>query len=812
MAGIMQCIGGLLWGKCMDRGEITEQLWGLPVDALVAISVRAGLRVLPWLALSKNRQVLGAWNLVDRAKHLLAVFLAYDVGLMTVWAEQAFDLENVARGRCRATNYAADSIAEDDAYDSVRVVSYSIAAAIDDISQFLGGAPSYTFAAIGEASVRDATSSISVALAFVARYVGSEVVNFDFQYKHDIYCSKKYGASKLIEEPLWHHSTPKAWHKQLSKFQAAVTVLDIDFDFWLGWYDDLCQGKPIDFDLQKQRVFLPESILDQTPQQINAYITSISQGLLAGPLNRVRTIFIGDGEAGKTSLIRVLYGEPVVEGIEPKTPGIAIREWPVPATPIKASFWDFGGQVMVHATHQLFLRESCLYVLLVSAREKEKATERAEYWLEHVKSFGKGAPVLIVANKADKEPVRLDESLLLDKYPGMIKGFFQLACTEAKGAFRNQFQQFHQAFCQQLQKVGLHQVQFQKAHFEVLQNLRQRTPQQAFLTHLDYAALCAEHRVDAHSALDSAWLLDILDKLGVIVHFPDMEEVDEYILNPRWLTYGVYTLMYSAQARMTRKQAIALLAANPVEDHEGNKLSYPASKCRIIFEAMRRYKLCYFLPRDPDQLIIPALLPSDIKQHGFDSANALAFHYQFESFLPRHLISELIVDCHEDIANIADQDIVWQHGVLLHNATHNTKALIQADYHFRRLSIWLTKQPAAAEFLAMLRDKVEKIVKRIDIKYTQNIRLPREAQLGEGRLLAEPEWANFKLILAQRNRGITEYVSETETAYSIAKILGLFAPQTAVGTVINLNLNNSKMDGDITIANEVSGSFNKPQT
>ncbi len=122
--------------------------------------------------------------------------------------------------------------------------------------------------------------------------------------------------------------------------------------------------------------------------------------------------------------------------------------------------------------------------------------------------------------------MRLDEGLLLEKYPGMIKGFFQLACTEAKGTFRNQFEQFRQAFCQQLQAVGLHQVQFQKAHFEVLQNLRQRTPQQAFLTHQDYAALCAQHRVDAHGALDSAWLLDILDKLGVIVHFPDIAEMD----------------------------------------------------------------------------------------------------------------------------------------------------------------------------------------------------------------------------------------------------------------------------------------------
>ena len=548
----------------------------------------------------------------------------------------------------------------------------------------------------------------------------------------------------------------------------------------------------------------------QTPQEINAYLTSLQQGLVAGPLNRVRTIFIGDGDVGKTSLIRVLHGEPVVEGIETKTPGIAIREWSVPGTDIKASFWDFGGQVMVHATHQLFLRESCLYVLLVSSREKEKVTERAEYWLEHVKSFGRGSPVLIVANKADKEPVQLDQGLLASKYPGMIQGFFQLACTEAQGTFRNQFEQFQAAFCQQLQAVGLHQVKFEKAHFEVLQNLKKRTPKESFLSKTDYATLCHDHKVDQHAVLDADWLLKILDQLGVIVHFPDMAaEMDEYILNPRWLTYGVYTIMYHEQPRITRQQAVKLLCAKPVEDQDGNVLSYPANKCRIVFDAMEKFKLCYFLPQDREQIIIPALLPSDIKPHHFDTASALEFHYQFESFLPRHVISELIVESHTDIAKQDGEDIVWQHGVLLHNRRHNSTALIQADYHFRRLTIWLTRSAQVADFLAVLRDKVERIVSRIDIKYRQNIRLPQEAQMEPGSILQDSETGDFQQIVAMRNDGQTLYWSPSGTKYVISKLLGLFE-QTSVGTggATNIYIDRSTV-GDVTVAGTVKSSFNR---
>jgi GTPase SAR1 family protein len=803
----------------MDREELRKQLREMPVEASVAFAVRAGLRVLPWLALSKDKQVLGRWPEDDRARHLLAVLLAYDLGVMAVWDRKVPQLRYVAWARRDNAPAAADA-----AYIAADAAAYAnpaAAAAAYAADAYAADADAYANAYAADAADAADADAYAYANAYAAdaadaadgdayRYVSAARMRFQLNAESDFIILRKEGAKKLLESSLWHDATPLAFTAQLSHFQAAVRGLSNGFDLWLDWYDARCRGDAIDVPQLKARVFLPQSIATQSPQVINAYLASLAQGHVAGPLNRVRTIFIGDGEAGKTSLIRVLHDEPVVEGIEAKTPGIEIREWPVPDTAIKASFWDFGGQVMVHATHQLFLRESCLYVLLVSAREKEKATERAEYWLEHVRSFGRGAPVLIVANKADKEPVRLDEGLLLEKYPGMIKGFFQLACTEAQGSFRNQFDQFKQAFCQQLQAVGLHQVQFQKAHFAVLQNLRERTPQQAFLTHQDYAALCAQHRVDAHGVLGSKWLLDILDKLGVIVHFPEMIEMEEYILNPRWLTYGVYTIMYHGQARITRAQAVQLLAATPVQDHDGNVLTYPPAKCRIVFEAMRRYKLCYFLPRDSNQIIIPALLPSDIKRHGMNLADALEFHYQFESFLPRHLISELIVECHGDIGQIDGQDIVWQHGVLLNSETHGAQAVIKADYHLRRLTISLRKDTTAADFLAVLRDRVAHIVKRMDIEYEERIRLPYDAMLDSTRATEGTDWADFLQLLVMRNNGQDTYFHKSGSTYSIGKVLCMFEPQPngAGSGNINVTLNHCYVDGDVATAKSMQGSFN----
>jgi GTPase SAR1 family protein len=91
-------------------------------------------------------------------------------------------------------------------------------------------------------------------------------------------------------------------------------------------------------------------------------------------LKRVRAIFIGHGETGKTSLIHALHGEDVIQGKELMTQGVAIKDAPLSSNRMKeeagvftsvtdfkdddltAHFWDFGGQVMAHATHQFFLR------------------------------------------------------------------------------------------------------------------------------------------------------------------------------------------------------------------------------------------------------------------------------------------------------------------------------------------------------------------------------------------------------------------------------------------------------------------------
>ncbi|WP_146054666.1 COR domain-containing protein [Methylovulum psychrotolerans] len=578
-------------------------------------------------------------------------------------------------------------------------------------------------------------------------------------------------AEAFLHASLWSSPLPKEWQQWLNDFKTDALSLDAGFEVWLDWYEERLQGKPIDVDLLEQWVNIPKEIDSQGVTALNAYLKNLVVKNATQPLNRVRAIFIGYGEAGKTSLIRALHNEPVTEGKEPMTAGIDIRDWPVPDTDIKAHFWDFGGQVMAHATHQFFLRSSCLYVLVLNARSEINGTEQAEYWLQHVKSFGGNAPVMIVGNKTDLASVNLDMAYLQGKYPSIV-GFYPLSCTQAQTAYKNKFASFQEDFCEQLRKVGTHQMLFTQEQFAVLQDLRPYQEQSAFLKQDEFTALCQRHGIGEDGVQNRAWLLDILDKLGVVIHFPQLDYLDDYILNPRWLTHGVYTLMYHRQARLTDAEVVKILRDKPIYDEQGNNLDYSGHKCRFIMDAMHEFKLAYPYLLSRDIQIIPELLPSDQPSNiPFTQTGGLAFEFVFRGFLPRHVMPELIVSRHEEIVG----ENVWQCGVLLANKTYKAQALAKVDYHDRVLSI--TVQGAdAKDYLSLLNAEVVRILARLDLDYQQMIALPLAACRSD-RLGLPEEKAPYKQLWASANKGERSYTSPLGLDYDLGQVLGWILPK-----------------------------------
>jgi internalin A len=187
--------------------------------------------------------------------------------------------------------------------------------------------------------------------------------------------------------------------KRLDLRNCQISRLPVDIGGWgleIRWeYDSFgggifLEGNPLEVP--------PVEIVKQGTEAVAAYFGALEGEGEKRALNEVKVLLVGDGGAGKTSLAKRLLGEEFDRN-ESQTHGINIRQWAVDQgeATIKVRLWDFGGQEIMHATHQFFLSRRSLYILVLDGRKDEKT----EYWLKHVRTFGSDSPVLVVINKID---------------------------------------------------------------------------------------------------------------------------------------------------------------------------------------------------------------------------------------------------------------------------------------------------------------------------------------------------------------------------------------------------------------------------
>ncbi|MBV9209732.1 MAG: leucine-rich repeat domain-containing protein, partial [Acidobacteria bacterium] len=150
------------------------------------------------------------------------------------------------------------------------------------------------------------------------------------------------------------------------------------------------------------------------------------------PLNEAKLILVGRGAVGKTSLVNRLVHESFKPD-EKKTEGICITDWSLVLNGnenVRLNVWDFGGQEIMHATHQFFLTQRSIYLLVLNGREGFEDAD-AEYWLKLIESFGGGSPVIVVLNKIKEHAFDVNRRALEQKYP--VRDFIKTDCADGIG-------------------------------------------------------------------------------------------------------------------------------------------------------------------------------------------------------------------------------------------------------------------------------------------------------------------------------------------------------------------------------------------
>lgn len=370
-------------------------------------------------------------------------------------------------------------------------------------------------------------------------------------------------------------------------------------------------------------------------------------------LNEAKVILVGEGSVGKTSLVRAFVGEPFRE-LEEKTAGIAITPWhPNPASHLRANIWDFGGQEIMHATHQFFMTKRSVYLLVIDCRQSEEQN-RLEYWLKLIQSFSDNSPVLIVGNKADQGTLDIDRRGLMAKYP-FILGVYETSCRDCRGVVSLQ-----DALCSALSSLPHVNDQVPSAFFAVKQKLEEMTAD--FLSFGEYRNLCRTCGIQENATMEL--LVKFLHDLGTVLCFRDDPRLaDTNILNPAWVTSGVYRILNSHLAAQ-RKGLLTWDDITSILDGP----EYPEAQRPFIIDMMKKFELCF---ESESIFLVPDLLSKEEPDTGL-WAGSLTFAVKYD-VLPSSIISRLIVRLHTMISH----QTIWRTGGVF--AIDDCRALVRAD-------------------------------------------------------------------------------------------------------------------------------------
>lgn len=380
------------------------------------------------------------------------------------------------------------------------------------------------------------------------------------------------------------------------------------------------------------------------------------------PLNEVRLLLVGRGAAGKTSIVRRLIEDRFDEN-EPETPGVDIRPWELDCgnNKIRAHVWDFAGQVITHATHQFFLSHRNVYVLVLTGREDSEKLD-AEYWLRLIRAFGtepgtgRTSPVIVALNKWELSECKVDRNALQEKYP-FIVGFVETDCKSGRGIAD---------LAKLLRETvdGMESVReaFPRAWFAIKESLA--TMKADYVSYGEFRAQCRQLGESDAGAQDS--LARVLHRLGVALNYADDERLREAtVLNPHWVTKGIYTLLREAACD---RGIMTLADVERVLPEEKPEMR------RYLVELMRRFDLAFPLTEAGDEWLVPQRLPPTQPKLGreWQEPGLTRLRYTYTA-LPEGLIPRFITRTYP----LSDGQERWVNGVVL--VMDDARALVRAD-------------------------------------------------------------------------------------------------------------------------------------
>ncbi len=374
------------------------------------------------------------------------------------------------------------------------------------------------------------------------------------------------------------------------------------------------------------------------------------------PLYEAKVLLVGEPKAGKTTLYNQMFApEKGMPEEDDRTEGIDIHNWHFRlknGKEMRLNIWDFGGQEILHATHQFFLTKRSVYILLDNTASNHKTVQDAYFrdWLGWIELLGGDSPILIFQNEMKGHLKEIGFDGIKGGYPKvreLYKGNLNSAMA-AKG-----IRHALELFASQLPHIG---EKWPRKWLEIRKEMEEIAKTTPFISYEAYLELCRKHgETDERKALDAS---QAFHHLGVCLHFWEDRLLRRIVvLKNEWATDPVYKIIRDAEITMNKgrftQADLDRIWSEPQYLHHHQEL----------LALMERFVLCYPLPgAKPETWLVPQLLPVEPpKPKPFvASAGDLVLRYRYR-YMPKGLLNRLMTRMHR---YVADAGKAWVVGVI----------------------------------------------------------------------------------------------------------------------------------------------------
>ncbi len=401
--------------------------------------------------------------------------------------------------------------------------------------------------------------------------------------------------------------------------------------------------------------FPPKEIVELGKEAINEYFEHAEKG--TSILQEAKLIIIGEAGAGKTTFAKkIINSNAEMPKPEDTTLGIDVHNWlfsEIEEQKFNVKLWDFGGQDIYHGTHQFFFSKKSLYVLLADAREQRTDFN---YWLNTVEQLtGKNSPLVIVFNKKQNRDWQLDDEYgLKRRFGNIIRNTINIDLSNSIKIPR-------------LQKTikneitNLPQIGYILPNSWINIRYELNKINDKFISFKEFRTICNQNGIIRPQVIKI--ISKLFSNIGIFTHFveEDTSLQDIIFLDSNWLTKTVYSLLDNdivkkKQGEITRDDINEILKTD--------EIYFEIDK---FVELLKKFSLIYKINGSNNYIVPMHLKPGQpYKQWKYsEQKDIYKFRYLFDNYMPKGIMSRLIVALHPYIYN---NKFVWTRGVNISNS------------------------------------------------------------------------------------------------------------------------------------------------